>query len=164
MALLNKQGSCNMTGNLDVVVNSISLIKPDGTIEEWTLGGNIATVHNPTFTGTVNGVTKDSIGLDNVDNTSDLNKPVSTATQNAINTVVSNTNTTFTSQLALINGHTNSINNINTTLTSPLGLLNSNGSNLSSLITSTNNTFTSQLGLINANKASISTLNAHVST
>ena len=32
-------------------------------------------------------VTKEQIGLSNVDNTSDLNKPVSTATQNALNTV-----------------------------------------------------------------------------
>lgn len=32
-------------------------------------------------------VTKQQIGLSNVDNTSDLNKPVSTATQNALNTV-----------------------------------------------------------------------------
>lgn len=32
-------------------------------------------------------VTKQQIGLSNVDNTSDLNKPISTATQNALNTV-----------------------------------------------------------------------------
>lgn len=30
-------------------------------------------------------VTKDQVGLDNVDNTSDINKPISTATQNALN-------------------------------------------------------------------------------
>lgn len=36
-------------------------------------------------------VTKEQIGLGNVDNTSDLNKPISTATQNALNTKVSNT-------------------------------------------------------------------------
>ena len=144
MAFLNRQGSCNMTGSVSVIANSISLIKPDGTIEEW--------YNNPTFTGNVNGVNQDAIGLGNVDNTSDLIKPVSTATQTAINAVVSNTNNTVASHLGLINGNTKSISNINTTLTSQLGLLNANGSNLSSLITSTNNTFTSQLGLINVNK------------
>ena len=39
---------------------------------------------SPTFTGTVSGVTKGHVGLDNVDNTSDANKPVSTATQTAL--------------------------------------------------------------------------------
>jgi hypothetical protein len=34
---------------------------------------------SPTFTGTVNGITKTMIGLGNVDNTSDLDKPVSSA-------------------------------------------------------------------------------------
>ena len=40
---------------------------------------------NPTFTGTVTGVTKSHVGLGNVDNTSDANKPVSTAQQTALN-------------------------------------------------------------------------------
>ena len=113
MAFLNKQGLCNLTGCVSLIANSISVIKPDGTIEEWDLGGNIAPTHNPTFTGIVNGIDRVSIGLDNVNNTSDLDKPVSTATQNAINTVVYNTNNTCTSQLGLINGNTNSISNIN---------------------------------------------------
>ena len=39
---------------------------------------------DPTFTGTVSGVTKTHVGLGNVDNTSDANKPVSTATQTAL--------------------------------------------------------------------------------
>ena len=39
---------------------------------------------DPTFTGTVAGVTKTHVGLGNVDNTSDANKPVSTATQTAL--------------------------------------------------------------------------------
>jgi hypothetical protein len=40
---------------------------------------------NPTFTGTVAGVTKTMVGLGNADNTSDANKPISTATQTALN-------------------------------------------------------------------------------
>ena len=39
---------------------------------------------DPTFTGTVSGVTKDHVGLDNVDNTADADKPVSGATQTAL--------------------------------------------------------------------------------
>lgn len=38
-----------------------------------------------TFTGTTSGITKSMVGLNNVDNTSDVNKPVSTATQTALN-------------------------------------------------------------------------------
>jgi hypothetical protein len=40
-----------------------------------------APLESPTFTGTVSGVTKTMVGLENVDNTSDSSKPVSTATQ-----------------------------------------------------------------------------------
>jgi hypothetical protein len=45
----------------------------------------VAPLASPTFTGTVSGITKSMIGLSNVDNTSDANKPVSTATQTALN-------------------------------------------------------------------------------
>ena len=38
-----------------------------------------------TFTGTTSGITKSMVGLNNVDNTSDANKPISTATQTALN-------------------------------------------------------------------------------
>jgi hypothetical protein len=39
-----------------------------------------ANLSSPTFTGTVNGITKSMVGLADVDNTSDVNKPVSNAT------------------------------------------------------------------------------------
>jgi hypothetical protein len=42
-------------------------------------------IANPTFTGTVSGITKAMVGLGNVDNTSDTQKPISVATQNALN-------------------------------------------------------------------------------
>jgi hypothetical protein len=44
-----------------------------------------ANVSSPTFTGTVGGITASMVGLGNVNNTSDILKPVSTATQNALN-------------------------------------------------------------------------------
>lgn len=43
-----------------------------------------APLASPTFTGTVSGITPAMVGLSNVDNTSDANKPVSTATQTAL--------------------------------------------------------------------------------
>lgn len=49
-----------------------------------TLVGTKAPSANPTFTGTVAGITKSMVGLANVDNTSDANKPVSSATQTAL--------------------------------------------------------------------------------
>lgn len=43
-----------------------------------------APIESPTFTGTVGGITKSMVGLGNADNTSDANKPISTATQTAL--------------------------------------------------------------------------------
>lgn len=43
-----------------------------------------APLASPAFTGTPTGITKTHVGLGNVDNTSDVNKPVSTATQTAL--------------------------------------------------------------------------------
>jgi len=60
------------------------------------LGTNKAPVNDPTFTGTVSGVTKSHVGLANVDNTSDANKPVSTATQTALDAKASLAGATFT--------------------------------------------------------------------
>ena len=47
--------------------------------------GKIAYDHSQA-TGNPHGTTKADVGLGNVDNTSDLNKPISTATQLALNT------------------------------------------------------------------------------
>lgn len=58
-----------------------------------------APLANPTFTGTVSGVTKSMVGLGNVDNTSDANKPVSTAQASAIATAKSEAIADATSQV-----------------------------------------------------------------
>jgi len=55
-----------------------------------------ATLASPTFTGTVSGITKSMVGLGNVDNTSDANKPVSSATQTALNLKANAASPTFT--------------------------------------------------------------------
>lgn len=75
------------------VINSVQL--PDGT--QYDLQDAVGNYATTTYVdNAVAGVTKGSIGLGNVDNTSDLNKPISTATQNALNTtnnnVATNTN------------------------------------------------------------------------
>jgi hypothetical protein len=56
---------------------------------------------NPTFTGTVAGVTKTHVGLGNVDNTSDANKPVSTAQQTALDLKANIASPTFTGTVTL---------------------------------------------------------------
>ena len=81
MAFYNKKGSSNMTNSLDIVANSFSLIRADGSLQPLIIGSTIAPVNDPTFTGTVAGVSANSIGLGQVNNTSDIDKPVSIATQ-----------------------------------------------------------------------------------
>ena len=44
-----------------------------------------APINNPVFTGTISGISKSMVGLTNVDDTNDINKPISTATQSALN-------------------------------------------------------------------------------
>lgn len=51
---------------------------------------------DPTFTGTVSGISKSMVGLGNVDNTSDVNKPVSTAQQTALDLKANSATPTFT--------------------------------------------------------------------
>lgn len=48
---------------------------------------------SPTFTGTVSGISKSMVGLGNVDNTSDVSKPISTATQTALDGKASTSHT-----------------------------------------------------------------------
>jgi hypothetical protein len=55
------------------------------TIPPGAVISGFAPLESPAFTGTVSGVTKAMVGLANVDNTSDLAKPISTATSNALN-------------------------------------------------------------------------------
>ena len=55
-----------------------------------------APLANPTFTGTVSGITKTMVGLGSVDNTADTAKPVSTAQQTALNLKANLSGATFT--------------------------------------------------------------------
>jgi hypothetical protein len=64
-----------------------------------------ATISSPIFTGTVKGITKSMIGLDSVDNTADIDKPISFATLALINTKVSSE--TFSSSISTKESLTN---------------------------------------------------------
>ena len=55
-----------------------------------------APLASPAFTGTVSGITKSMVGLANVDNTTDANKPVSTAMQTALDLKAPLDSPTFT--------------------------------------------------------------------
>jgi hypothetical protein len=82
---------------LSNVDNTADLIKPlsTATTDALALKANAsdvttslalkAPIASPTFTGTVFGITKSMVGLSNVDNTTDLLKPLSTASQSALN-------------------------------------------------------------------------------
>lgn len=60
-----------------------------------------APIANPTFTGTVNGITKAMVGLGSVDNTADTAKPVSTAQQTALNLKANLASPTFTGNVTV---------------------------------------------------------------
>jgi hypothetical protein len=86
----------NMVG-LEFVDNVPDLSKPlsnetraalSTKLDSETAAITYSTIDSPTFTGTVSGVTKSHVGLANVDNTSDANKPISTATQTALDTKI----------------------------------------------------------------------------
>ena len=58
--------------------------------------GNTAYTHSQTITGNPHAITPNIIGLGNLDNTSDINKPVSTAQQTALNLKANLISPTFT--------------------------------------------------------------------
>jgi hypothetical protein len=60
-----------------------------------------ASIASPTFTGTVSGITSTMVGLTNVDNTSDADKPVSDKTQTELNLKASIASPTFTGTVAI---------------------------------------------------------------
>jgi len=67
-----------------VEVLSITNLNSTNTYTQSEINSTFAPKASPTFTGTVSGITKSMVGLANVDNTSDANKSVSTATQTAL--------------------------------------------------------------------------------
>ena len=70
------------------------------------LGSTLDVAGVATFNGNVIGITKAKVGLDNVDNTSDANKPISTAGQTALNLKAPLASPTFTGTPSLPTGTT----------------------------------------------------------
>ena len=77
-------GNVDNTSDSSKPISSATQTALDAKLASATAASTYAPIDSPTFTGTVSGVTKTHIGLGNVDNTSDANKPVSTATQTAL--------------------------------------------------------------------------------
>lgn len=75
-----------------------------------------APIASPTFTGTVSGITKTMVGLGNVDNTSDANKPVSNATQTELDAKANLASPTFTGTVTLPTGTVTSAMILNGTI------------------------------------------------
>ena len=78
----------------------------------------LAPRNNPTFTGTVLGLNKTMVGLSNVDDTSDANKPISSFTQTALNLKANATDVYTKTQTdqkitELIDGAPNTLNTLN---------------------------------------------------
>ena len=85
-------------------LNELAAALGNDALFSTTVTNSIATkapIASPTFTGTVSGITKSMVGLGNVDNTSDANKPVSNATQTALDLKAPIASPTFTGTLVL---------------------------------------------------------------
>jgi len=85
-------------GTLDTLKELADAINSDALFST-TIANTLATkapIASPTFTGTVSGITKAMVGLNNVDNTSDSSKPISTATQAALDTKLASNTATST--------------------------------------------------------------------
>jgi len=85
--LINGDASFNRNLSIggDVISNGNLFINKNIYENGVSLINKYATLESPTFTGNVGGITKSMVGLENVDNTNDLDKPVSSATQNVLN-------------------------------------------------------------------------------
>ena len=81
-AINNKLNKSDTTSLSSRIAEKLS--KSD-TISISTRINSKAPINSPTFTGTVSGITKTMVGLNNVDNTPDSIKQISIATQNALN-------------------------------------------------------------------------------
>jgi hypothetical protein len=80
---------------LGSVDNTADTDKPVSTAQQTALNLK-ANIADPTFTGTVSGISKSMVGLGSVDNTADTAKPVSTAQQTALNLKANIADPTFT--------------------------------------------------------------------
>jgi len=101
--LLFQVGSSGVTSDiLKLGNNEITMYKP-------------LTVNNINLTGSVSGITKTMVGLSNVDNTTDLGKPISTLTQTALNLKANLASPTFTGTVSGITKAMVGLSNVDNT-------------------------------------------------
>ena len=77
-------GNVDNTSDSSKPISALTQTALDAKLGSTTAAATYATIASPTFTGTVSGITKSMVGLGNVDNTADSAKPISTATQAAL--------------------------------------------------------------------------------
>ena len=109
-----------LTG-MSLIGNTIQASVSDGVTTEHvsldlsTLLDAKAPLASPTFTGTVSGIDKNMVGLGNVDNTSDENKPISIATAAALADKAPLANPTFTGTVSGIDKNMVGLGNVDNT-------------------------------------------------
>ena len=98
--------------------NSISETKLDNSLQSWkeTVTNHINNNDNP------HNITKDTVGLGNVDNTSDLDKPISTAVQEALTTLGNTLDTGLTTASEELRTHVRNKENPHNVTAELLGL------------------------------------------
>jgi hypothetical protein len=94
--------------DLDSTNNNVNNLQTKTTNQSFSSG-------TTTFTGTVSGITKSMVSLGNCDNTSDLNKPISTATQTALDLKANLSSPTFTGTVSGITKSMISLGNCDNT-------------------------------------------------
>lgn len=87
-ALSSKANSTDLLGLATTTYVDTQISSVNSSIT--TLSNEKAPINNPTFTGTVSGITKAMIGLANVSNITPENYPLSTAQQSYVDTAISN--------------------------------------------------------------------------
>lgn len=90
-------------GSYDATNKNIVLTLKNGSQVTFSVADLVSGLASTTYVdNAVSGITKASLGLGNVDNTSDANKPISTATQTALNGKLSLSGGTMTGVLGLL--------------------------------------------------------------
>jgi hypothetical protein len=103
-------GFTSGSGNLTTADSILSAIgKLDGN------SALMAPLASPVFTGTVSGISASMVGLGNVTNTSDANKPVSTAQQSALNLKANLASPAFTGTVSGISASMVGLGNVTNT-------------------------------------------------
>jgi hypothetical protein len=106
-ALTNFASSTGSISASDSILSAIG--KLDGNLQ------GKASLASPSFTGTVSGITAGMVGLGNVSNTADADKPVSSAQQSALNAKANLASPTFTGTVRGITAEMVGLGNVDNT-------------------------------------------------